>query len=109
MNFDGSFRSVRVFHLTFIRFMYTSDITRAQLIYLSFLIENGLTKDFKVLDTIIPGLSWENSNRYLQALKQIRYATKKAQLWSLSEESLLFYTKFKKDFARANSGPFTWK
>jgi len=110
MNFDTSqLRAAHNFRLSFIRIKHTSQITRQQVIFLSYLIETGHTKDFLTRSIMIKGLSWELANQYLNKLKRIRYVTKQGRLWTLSAEGRQFYEKFMKEFNRFHEGAFSWR
>lgn len=106
---DSPFKPVLHFKHIFIRLRNDSSITRQQLLFLSFLIENGHVNDFTVRSILARGLSWHNANAYLNRLKLIGYVLKQGRLWSITDSGMQFYQKFKKAFNIANRGEFRWK
>ena len=110
MAFDDSvIRAIHSFRMTFLRLMYTSDITRQQLIFLTFLIQTGHTKDFTVRSVMIKGLSWQLAYQFLKYLRRIGYTTKRGRLWSITDKGLEYHSRFMKEFNRIHEGPFSWR
>lgn len=107
MFFDISpIRSAHTFRLTFIHLMRTSQITRMQLLFLCYLIENGKIKDFTVRSVMTKGLSWELANQYLKSLSRIGYSVKRGQLWTITEAGRQFHAKFMEEFNSNHQRPF---
>ena len=110
MTFDNSpIRAAHNFRLTFIQLKHRSRITRMQLIFLCYLMEQGFIKDFLTRSVMIRGLSWELANQYMNKLKRIAYATKQGRLWTITKEGQQNYAAFMKEFNRCQQGPFSWK
>ena len=110
MTFDNSpIRAALHFRQVFIRLMGTSRITRQQVIFLSYLIENGFTKDFTVRSVKTRGLSWGLANQYLTKLKRIGYASRLGHLWTISPQGLRYFATFMKEFKKSTEESFRWK
>ncbi len=110
MRFDTSLiRAAHNFRLVFIRLRYESMISRQQVIFLGYLIENGFVKDFAVRSVMTNGLSWELANQYLKYLKKIGYTSKQGRLWCITDRGQVYYATFMKDLNRSWEKPFSWR
>lgn len=110
MSFANShIRTAHNFRLTFIQLKNTSDISRQQLYFLSYLIENGHITDFTVRSIMTNGLSWGLANQYLKALKRIDYTSKQGRGWTITDKGRGYYGGFMEQFNKMHRGPFYWK
>ncbi|MFC2102602.1 winged helix-turn-helix domain-containing protein [Bacteroidota bacterium] len=73
------------------------------------LVENGHLEDFTVRQVMVKGLSWQNANQYLHALRCLGFATRKGHQWTVTDKGRDYYTKFMKEFKRASRGEFRWR
>jgi hypothetical protein len=103
--FDTSpIRHAHTFRMIFIQLKYSSDITRMQLIFLCYLIENRHTRDFLCSKATPAGLTWGGCNKYLFALKQIGYTSKQGRLWTITPAELQYHRAFMERFNRTHRG-----
>ena len=110
MSFDNSpIRAAHNFRLTFIQLRHSSQITRMQVIFLCYLIENGNVKNFLCSKATPKGITWGGTNQYLNKLKRICYAIKQGRLWTVTDLGLQYHATFMKEFNRNNRGTFFWR
>lgn len=102
-------RAAHVFKHIFISQRHTSTISRAQVVYLCYLVESGFTDRFKVRQTMIPGLSWELSWQYLKNLERIGYAVKSGRYWTITPAARDYYRQFMQEFNRVMNEPLKWR
>ena len=110
MAFNNSLiRAVHSFRLAFIALKRSTRITRQQIIFLSYLIENGHIGAFRVRQVMTPGLSWDLARQYLRSLQKIGYAEKNGQLWQVTVPGKMLYAEFIKEFKMRCEEPFRWR
>ena len=110
MNFNTSlFRTVATFRRVYLHLRYDSPITRQQVIFLAYLVENGHIKDFPVRAVLVPGMSWALANQYLSKLHKLGFAARSRRLWTLTEAGLRYYAAFMEEFNRTYGTGFIWK
>ena len=94
------FRKVRLFGKTWNQLKKPGGISRAQLIYLDYLIEGGFNGWFRIKQTTFPGLSYELSRGYLLKLQKIGFVDRCGGLWKITTAAQDYYTKFIVEFNR---------
>lgn len=88
---------------------HRSKISKHQLFFLSYLIENNLVKDFRIAKIKINGMSWDLAKGYMVYLGRIGYVTRKGKLWSVTEAGSEYYLDFKREYDRLQKSPLKWR
>lgn len=110
MNWHNSqIHHAHVFRRVFISQRHSSPITRAQVIFLSFLIDSVLPPSFTCRSVLIPGMSFELCNQYLHKLERIGYAVKSGRYWTITPAGRDYYRLFMQEFNRVMNEPLKWR
>lgn len=103
------YQEVHHFRKTFISLMYSSKVTRQQVIYLSMLIANGLTENFRAKEVELLGIEYNLGRKYLQSLYNVGFAKKNGILWSITPAGIKYYEDFAREFQVKVGGKFRWR
>ena len=106
---ESPIRAVKEFRRTFIQLRYSSRITRAQVIFLCYLVHSGHEKQFTVTGVLCPGLSWSLARQYLASLKMVGFTVKTGKYWAITPAGWKYYNLFMKEFADRMNAPAQWK
>ena len=112
MSFDASpIRSALIFSRCYERFAYSRDftLTRKQVLFLAFIIENGHFPQFQTNDLLKNGIRYDQAYQYLRILRQKYYLTKTmGNHWQLTPKAIKFYKEFTALFDRYYNSRNFW-
>ena len=103
------YQEVHHFRKTFISLMYSSKVTRQQVIFLSMLIANDLTENFRAKEVESLGIEYNLGRKYLQSLYNVGFATKNGILWSITPAGIGYYEDFARELQKKLGEPFMWR
>jgi predicted transcriptional regulator len=106
---ESPIRTVREFRSTFIQLRYNSRITRAQVIFLCYLVHSGYVKQFTVTGVLSPGLSWSLARQYLACLKMIGFTVKTGKYYMITPAGWKYYNLFMEEFTDRINAPAKWQ
>ena len=103
MNFDDSpVRSALIFSRVYEKWRHQWPLTKKQILFLCFIVENGHSPVFLIKSLARNGVSCDVAYQYLRIFQKKGFIIKKpGYRWELTQHALNFYAKFHKEFFKS--------
>lgn len=95
--YSSPIRNALIFSRCYERLRHRSTLTRKQVFFLAYVIENGNMMSFAVRELTYEGISYDQAYQYLCVLRRKGFATKTGWgIWQLTGTAHSFYSEFMK-------------
>jgi hypothetical protein len=93
--YSSPIRQALIFSRCYERLRYRCTLTRKQVLFVAYVIENGNMMSFAVRELTYDGISYDQAYQYLTVLRRKGYATKTGWgTWTLTNAAYSFYKEF---------------